>query len=326
MTDPALCGPVCLALPQDVQTQAFDCPEDFLHPGLIRFRRPPAEATELAAAAALLRGAKRPLIIAGGGVLYSQAWAALRSFAERHGIPVTETQAGKSSLPWDHPLNLGAVGVTGSPAANAMAVDADVVLAIGTRLQDFTTGSHALFPAARLISLNVNALDADKWGSFGLLADAQTGLAQLQQALTGWAASTDWTTRSHSESARWRARLLSLPGARRRQRSLPPLPGAASAKPRPGGGAVASCERSVRGARLHGEGAAGPRQQRESSRSRETNNKSTQAFTGTRQATATQRQIAYSSTSLAGHAIAAPAAHGHAAARTLPQTVWLHLC
>jgi len=210
MTDPALCGPVCLALPQDVQTQAFDCPDDFLHPGLIRFRRPPAEASELAAAAALLRSAKRPLIIAGGGVLYSQAWSALRSFAEQHGIPVTETQAGKSSLPWDHPLNLGAVGVTGSPAANAMAVDADVVLAIGTRLQDFTTGSHALFPTARLLSLNVNALDADKWGSFGLLADAQSGLAQLEQALTGWAASPDWTTRAHAESARWRTRVAEL--------------------------------------------------------------------------------------------------------------------
>jgi 3D-(3,5/4)-trihydroxycyclohexane-1,2-dione acylhydrolase (decyclizing) len=193
-----------------VQTQAFDCPDDFLHPGLIRFRRPPAEASELAAAAALLREAKRPLIIAGGGVLYSQAWAALRSFAEQHGIPVTETQAGKSSLPWNHPLNLGAVGVTGSPAANAMAEDADLVLAIGTRLQDFTTGSHALFPAARLLSLNVNALDADKWGSFGLLADAQSGLEQLEQALTGWAASADWTSRAHSESARWRARVAEL--------------------------------------------------------------------------------------------------------------------
>jgi len=113
MTDPANCGPACLSLPQDVQAMAFDCPEDFLNPGVLRFRRPPADEHELANAIALLRTAKRPLIVAGGGVLYSQAWAALRGFVEQHGVPVVESHGGKSSLPWDHPLNLGAIGVDG---------------------------------------------------------------------------------------------------------------------------------------------------------------------------------------------------------------------
>ena len=118
MTDPANCGPACLSLPQDVQAMAFDCPEDFLNPGVLRFRRPPADEHELANAIALLRTAKRPLIVAGGGVLYSQAWAALRTFVDAHGVPVVESHGGKSSLPWDHPLNLGAIGVDGVSWAN----------------------------------------------------------------------------------------------------------------------------------------------------------------------------------------------------------------
>lgn len=210
MTDPANCGPVCLALPQDVQTQAFDCPEDFLHPALIHFRRPPADAYELACAAALLRSAKQPLIVAGGGVLYSQAWEALRAFAEAHGIPVAESQAGKSSLPWDHPLNLGAVGVTGSPAANALAAEADVVLAIGTRLQDFTTGSHSLFAQAQLLSLNVQSVDANKWHSTALVADARVGLGQLSAALGEWCADAHWTIRAQTQAAAWVARVTEL--------------------------------------------------------------------------------------------------------------------
>ena len=139
---------------------AFDCPEAFLHPEVIRWRRPPCDAGELIRATALLKDAKRPLIVAGGGVLYSQAWDALRAFAETHGVPVAETQAGKSSLPWDHPLNLGAIGVTGSSAANSIANEADLVLAVGTRLQDFTTGSHSLFPAARLLGLAHPSLES----------------------------------------------------------------------------------------------------------------------------------------------------------------------
>lgn len=196
MTDPANCGPACLSLPQDVQTMAFDCPEEFLNPGVLRFRRPPADDRELAQAIALLRSAKRPLIVAGGGVLYSQAWAALRAFVEAHGVPVVESHGGKSSLPWDHALNLGAIGVDGVSAANELARDADVVFAVGTRLQDFTTGSHALFPSAKLLSLNVQPYDAGKWSGTALVADARVGLGQLETGLQGWAADAEWTTRA----------------------------------------------------------------------------------------------------------------------------------
>ena len=210
MTDPAACGPVCLALPQDVQTRAFDCPEDFLHPGVIHFRRSPADARELERAAALLRSARKPLIVAGGGVLYSQAWDALRAFAEAHGVPVVETQAGKSSLPWDHPLNLGAVGVTGSPAANSMASDADLILAVGTRLQDFTTGSHSLFAQTRMLSLNVQSMDACKAHGTPLVADARVGLNQLGAAVGDWKADIAWTARARTEAATWVARVTEL--------------------------------------------------------------------------------------------------------------------
>lgn len=210
MTDPANCGPACLSLPQDVQAMAFDCPEDFLHPDVLRFRRPPADTRELANAAALLRTSQRPLIVAGGGVLYSQAWAALRAFAEAHGIPVVESHGGKSSMPWDHPLNLGAIGVDGVSWANDMAREADVVFAVGTRLQDFTTGSHALFPQAKLLSLNVQPYDAGKWSGMALVADARVGLGQLQVALGDWAADAAWTTRAHQQAAAANARITEL--------------------------------------------------------------------------------------------------------------------
>ncbi|WP_247535400.1 3D-(3,5/4)-trihydroxycyclohexane-1,2-dione acylhydrolase (decyclizing) [Ralstonia pseudosolanacearum] len=201
MTDPAACGPVCLSLPQDVQALAFDCPEHFLEPEVLRFRRPPADARELATAAALLRAAQRPMIVAGGGVLYSQAWDALRAFAEAHGIPVAESHGGKSSLPWDHPLNLGGIGVDGISAANALAREADLVFAVGTRLQDFTTGSHALFAQARLLCLNVQGYDAGKWGGAALVADARVGLGQLAAYLEGWTADAAWTDRARQQAA-----------------------------------------------------------------------------------------------------------------------------
>ena len=139
---------------------AFDCPASFLAPATLRIRRRRARCARVRRdAAALLREAKRPLIVAGGGVLYSQAGATLTAFAQAHGVPVAETQAGKGSLAWDHALNVGAIGVTGSPAANALAAEADLVFAVGTRLQDFTTGSHALFAAdAKCLGLNVQAL------------------------------------------------------------------------------------------------------------------------------------------------------------------------
>ncbi|MFL6662322.1 MAG: 3D-(3,5/4)-trihydroxycyclohexane-1,2-dione acylhydrolase (decyclizing) [Rhizobacter sp.] len=210
MSDPALCGPVCLALPQDVQAEAFDCPESFLQPPTIRLRRAPPDERELADAAALLRAARRPLIVAGGGVLYSQAGAALRAFADAHGVPVAETQAGKGSLAWDHPLNQGAIGVTGSPAANALARDADLVLAVGTRLQDFTTGSHALFGQAALLGLNVQPADAAKWGGAALIADARAGLGQLSAAAGNWRADPAWTEGARTLAARWRERVSEL--------------------------------------------------------------------------------------------------------------------
>lgn len=210
MTDPALCGPVCLALPQDVQTHAFDCPDTFLHPPTIQFRRPPADAFELQRAATLLRSARRPIIIAGGGVLYSQAWAELQALAQTHGIPVAETQAGKSSLRWDHPLHLGAIGVTGSPAANTLARQADLVLAIGSRLQDFSTGSHSLFTQAQVLGLNVQAADAGKAGGVTLIADARAALQQLAPLLVGWQADAGWTALARQQSAAWMQRVTEL--------------------------------------------------------------------------------------------------------------------
>ncbi|GAB2819863.1 3D-(3,5/4)-trihydroxycyclohexane-1,2-dione acylhydrolase (decyclizing) [Comamonas piscis] len=210
MLDPASCGPVCLALPQDVQTQAFDCPEDFLHPETLRFRRMPPDGAELARAAQLLRSAQRPLLVVGGGLLYSQAWHALRAFAEAYGLPVAETQAGKGSLPWAHPLNVGAIGVTGSPAANTLAREADLVFAIGTRLQDFSTGSHSLWGEVPVLSLNVQAFDASKRGCTALVADARRGLEQLQTALAGWQAAAQWTARARDLAASWATRVNEL--------------------------------------------------------------------------------------------------------------------
>src|SRR5262249_22530346 len=162
LTDPADCGPVTLALPQDVQTEAYDYPEGFFAPHCWRLRRPPPDAAQLADAVAVLTRAKAPLIVAGGGLHYALASAALADFAARHGVPVTETQAGKSALTWDHPCQVGAIGVTGASAANALAAEVDAVIAIGTRLSDFTTASRTLFrnPELRMIQLNVAAYDA----------------------------------------------------------------------------------------------------------------------------------------------------------------------
>jgi 3D-(3,5/4)-trihydroxycyclohexane-1,2-dione acylhydrolase (decyclizing) len=199
LTDPAACGPVTLALPQDVQAEAWDYPARFFEPRVHRLRRPGPDAAELAAVADRLRRAARPLLIAGGGVHYSLAEPALRAFAERHGVPVAETQAGKGALPWDHPDNVGPIGVSGSSAANALAADADVVLAIGTRLADFPTGSRALFgaPDVTLAALNVAPHDAGKHGALPLVADARRGLEELSAALGAWRAPA-----AHAEIAR----------------------------------------------------------------------------------------------------------------------------
>ena len=205
LTDPAECGPVTLALCQDAQTEAYDFPESFFGERVWTPRRVRPDEGELAAALALLKGAQKPLIVAGGGVLYAQAEDVLADFAARFGVPVTETQAGKSSLAPDHPQALGAIGVTGTGAANALAEEADVVLAVGTRLQDFTTGSWALFksPHRRIVGLNVQAFDAMKHGAQSLVADARVGLELLSQGLQGWTADAGWTRRATDEKARW---------------------------------------------------------------------------------------------------------------------------
>ena len=214
LTDAALCGPVTLALPQDVQAMAHDFPERFFEPDVVTFAAPAPPAEALAAAVAVLRAAKRPLIVAGGGVLYGLATEALRAFADAHGVPVAETQAGKGALPWDHPLQAGAIGVTGAPAANALAEEADVVLAVGTRLTDFTTGSHSLFAQARLVNLNVNGFDARKWRGLELIGDAARGLAALSGALADWRSDRTWQDLAQRACADWRTDVARLTGQR----------------------------------------------------------------------------------------------------------------
>lgn len=205
LTDPAECGPVTLALCQDVQTEAHDYPGRFFRDRIWQPRRARPDEGELAAAAALLKAAKKPFVVAGGGVLYSEAEGALSRFCAAHGLPAGETQAGKSSLPAGHGLNLGAIGVTGTGAANALAEEADVVLAVGTRLQDFTTGSRTLFanPDCRIIGLNTQAFDAGKHGAQPLVCDAKAGLAELDAALAGYRAPQDWSARAESARGDW---------------------------------------------------------------------------------------------------------------------------
>ena len=207
LTDPAECGPVTLALPQDVQAEAYDYPEVFFAPHCWRIRRLPPDPAELGEAAAALSQARAPLIIAGGGVHYALACETLVGFAARHGVPVAETQAGKGALAWDHPFNMGAIGVTGATAANELAAGADVILAIGTRLSDFTTASRSLLrhPSVRLIQLNTAGFDTAKHGALPLVADAQAGLEALDGAVAGWAAPVEWTARARELAGQWNA-------------------------------------------------------------------------------------------------------------------------
>jgi 3D-(3,5/4)-trihydroxycyclohexane-1,2-dione acylhydrolase (decyclizing) len=210
MTDPARCGPVCLALPQDVQAMAHDFPEDFFSPRLLRIRRPLPDAEELAAATQAIRKARRPMLVVGGGVLYAQAGEAVAAWALQAGIPFAETQAGKSSCRFDHPLNLGAVGVTGSPAATHMAREADLFIAVGSRLQDFTTGSNSLFSHAPVIGLNVQAMDATKSRALPLVGDALFTLERLRQACEGWRADPAWTEQARQSAQSWAKQVLAL--------------------------------------------------------------------------------------------------------------------
>lgn len=205
LTDPADCGPVTLSFCQDVQAEAYDYPESFFAERLWTQRRARPDEQELAEAVRVLREAKKPVIVAGGGVLYSEASATLAAFAERHGIPVVETQGGKSSLPFTNPLNMGAVGVTGTGASNQLCEDADVVLAVGTRLQDFTTGSWALFknPDKTIIGLNTQVFDATKHRALPLIADARVGLEELSTNLGSWAAPSGWTSHAKDGFKAW---------------------------------------------------------------------------------------------------------------------------
>jgi 3D-(3,5/4)-trihydroxycyclohexane-1,2-dione acylhydrolase (decyclizing) len=207
LTDPAETGAVTLALPQDVQAEAFDWPEAFFDKRVWRVGRPVAEPELVAQAAALLRGARRPLIVSGGGTIYAEATEALRELAEATGIPVAETQAGKGSLPYDHPRALGAVGATGTTAANAIARDADVVLGVGTRWSDFTTASRTVFadPDVRFVNLNVASIDAHKHAGLPLQADARSGLQALGEALQNWSADPEHSAKARDLAAGWDA-------------------------------------------------------------------------------------------------------------------------
>ena len=207
MLDAADCGPAFFGLPQDVQAMAFDVPDEFLAPRHHAIVRARPDRGQLAAAAEALRNASKPLIIAGGGVHYSFAEAALLEFAERHNIPVVETVAGKASLISTHPLNCGPIGVTGCESANILAAAADVVLAIGSRLEDFTTGSWTLFqnPEVTIIGLNACRFDAHKRRSLPLVADAREGMSELGKALGDWRADEGWTQRASSARAGYHA-------------------------------------------------------------------------------------------------------------------------
>lgn len=204
MLDPADCGPAFIGLAQDTQEQAYDYPEVFFAPKLWKIPRPRADRDTIAAAAKLLQGAKTPLIISGGGVRYSLANAELADFAAKRGIPVVETIAGKGTLSHDHPVHAGPIGIVGSTSANALAKEADVVLAIGTRLQDFTTGSWTAFaPDAQFISVNAARFDAVKHRALSVVGDARETIADLDAALAGWVAEPGLMTRAKTLFAEW---------------------------------------------------------------------------------------------------------------------------
>ncbi len=207
LTDPAECGPVTLAFCQDVQTQAHDYPDSFFAPRVHRIRRAAPDPREVEEAVALLATAKRPLVVCGGGVLYSEAENELLAFCEKRGLPVAETQAGKSATPDDHPLVMGALGVTGTQAANALAAEADVILGVGTRFQDFTTGSWALFcnPDRRFISVNVQPFDAGKHRAVAVVGDARACLAALDAKLSEWKAPPAYAEAALKAKTEWEA-------------------------------------------------------------------------------------------------------------------------
>jgi 3D-(3,5/4)-trihydroxycyclohexane-1,2-dione acylhydrolase (decyclizing) len=202
LLDPSDCGPAFLGLPQDVQAEAFDFPERLFEPVVHEIPRPRPDSRRIAEAVQVVSRARRPLIVAGGGVHYSLAEVELSRFAETHRVPVVETVAGRSTLTADHPLYVGPIGVTGCDEANRLAAEADVVLAVGTRLQDFTTGSWTVFQNEELRILAVNAarLDAVKHRALPVVGDARESLVELGAGLGSWKAPEDWVRRAASEA------------------------------------------------------------------------------------------------------------------------------
>jgi 3D-(3,5/4)-trihydroxycyclohexane-1,2-dione acylhydrolase (decyclizing) len=205
LTNQAETGAVTLALPQDVQAEAYDYPEEFFKKRVWRVGRPLPEAEMTERAAVLIRESRRPMIVSGGGTIYSEATEALRQFVEATGIPVGETQAGKGSMPYDHPLALGAVGATGTFAANRVAREADLVIGVGTRWSDFTTASKTAFqnPQVRFVNINVADFDAHKHAGLALVGDARATLEALSEALTGYEAEAEYREQSTQASKEW---------------------------------------------------------------------------------------------------------------------------
>jgi 3D-(3,5/4)-trihydroxycyclohexane-1,2-dione acylhydrolase (decyclizing) len=217
LTSPADTGAATIAFPQDVQTEAFDFPEQFFEKKVWVIPRNRCDRELVQRAAGWVRGAKKPLIVAGGGVLYSQASEALAKFAQATGIPVCETQAGKGSLPYDHPQQLGAVGVTGTPGANIVAREADLILGIGTRYSDFTSASKTAFqnPSVRFININVAEFDAYKHAALPLTGDARTTIAELQIALDGYSVEEGYRNKIKDFRARWENEVDRIYGVRK---------------------------------------------------------------------------------------------------------------
>jgi 3D-(3,5/4)-trihydroxycyclohexane-1,2-dione acylhydrolase (decyclizing) len=233
LTDPAETGAVTIALPEDVQAEAVDVPDSFLEPRVWSiWRRPPAPDA-LARAAELVRSSKRPLIVAGGGVIYSEATEALRELVDATGIPVAETQAGRGSLRSDHELSLGAVGATGTSAANRLAREADLVIGVGTRWSDFTTASKSAFqdPDVRFVNVNVTEFDAAKHSGLALACDARLGVEALRESLSGHRVDEAWEGRAKQEAAEWMDEVARLVGAGGDDRTPPAGAGPPDALP-----------------------------------------------------------------------------------------------
>ena len=213
MLDPASCGPAFIGLAQDAQAEAYDYPAAFFEPTVHRIPRARPDADSIREAARLLRKAKKPLIVAGGGAQYSLAGEALAAFAEKHRVPVAETINGRTILVHDHPMNVGPIGILGSTSANALAAEADVVLAVGTRLQDFVTASWTVFgEETKIIGLNAARFDAHKHRSLAVVGDALVGIEELSEALTDWRAPEGWAKRGAKEYASWNALIDKVSG------------------------------------------------------------------------------------------------------------------